>query len=512
MNTARHNHILLALPNGKILITGGAVNPNSTGALASAELYDPVAHSFTTISPMNVARVDHTMTLLPNGTVLVAGGFNDTSGSVSSAEIFDPTSNTFTLLTAQMTSVRAEHTATLLANGKVLIAGGNSNTTSLATAELFDPSANTFTATAHTMTTVRQIQHADLLPNGQVLISGGFDANNNALASAEIYDPVAGTFTSTGSMTTARGNHASALLYDGQILVAGGLTGPGTALVSTSTAELYNPSTGLFTPTASMSIPRGHYAPTVLDDGTIFIQGGATLPAGTNADIYNIASGTFRTTANFTAVQAGLRDSILPDGTVLLASGVNSQSVAVPNSEVFYPLGQPASITITTSALPNAGQNQSYTQLFLEFGGVGNLTWSLASGALPSGLTLSPGGILTGAPTASGTFTFAVSVVDSASPVKSATSGTLSLTVSATLTPVVLAPQTLPTVFTNATGYTASLAASGGTPPYSFAVTSGSLPAGITLASNGTFSGTSTAVGSFTFGVTVTDSSAPVRS
>ncbi len=510
MNTARHNQIVFALPTGKILVTGGAVNPNGTGALASAELYNPVAHTFTTIAPMNVARVDQTVTLLLNGKVLIAGGFNDT-GVLSSAELFDPATNTFTLLTAPMTTLRAEHTATLLANGKVLIAGGNNNTTSLATAEIFDSSANTFTATSHNMTTVRQIHHADVLPNGQVLISGGLDANNNALASAEIYNPNADTFTPTGSMTTGRGNHASALLYTGQILVAGGLTGPGTALVLTPTAELYNPGTGVFTATGSMSVARAHYTGTVLDDGTIFISGGAALPAGTNADIFDPVAGTFRTTANFTAVQAGMRESILPDGTVVLTSGVNSNSAVVPNSEVFYPLAAPAGITITTSVLPNAVQNQSYTQLFLEHGGVGNLTWSAPVESLPPGLALSASGILSGAPTASGTFTFTVNVVDSASPPKSATSGTLTLTVSAAVTPIVFAPQTLPTDFTSITSYAPSLAASGGTPPYKFAVTSGSLPTGITLGTNGTFSGASTTVGAFTFGVTVTDSSVPAQ-
>jgi hypothetical protein len=509
MNTARHNHILLLLPNGKVLITGGAVNANGTGALASAELYDPVAHTFTNVGPMNVARADHTVTLLPNGKVLVAGGFNDV-GVVSSAELFDPSTNTFTLLTAPMTSLRAEHTATLLTNGEVLIAGGNTNTNSVATAEIFDPAAGSFTASSHTMTTVRQIHHADLLPNGQVLISGGFDNNNNPLASAEIYDPVADTFTATGSMTTARGNHASALLYNGKILVAGGLAPGDGAAVPTATAELYDPATGLFTTTGSMSIPRGHYAPTILDDGTIFIQGGASLPAGTNADVFNPATGTFRTTANFTAAQAGMRDSILPDGTVLLASGVNSQTVAVPNSEVFYPLAAPASITITTLALPNASQNQPYSQLFLEFGGVGNLTWTVASGTLPPGLALGPSGILTGTPTTSGTFTFAVTVVDSATPAKSATTGTLSLTVSGAAAPLLFPAQTLTTAVTG-TAYTSSITVSGGTPPYNFLVTSGALPTGITLGANGTFTGTTTSAGSFPFGVTVTDSSAPVQ-
>src|SRR5208282_5097020 len=287
MNTARHNQIVLTLPNGKILVTGGASDPNSAVPLASAELYDPVAGTFTTINPMNAARVDHTMTLLLDGTVLVAGGFN-TNGALSSAEIFNPANNTFTPLSAAMTSIRSEHIATLLPTGRVLITGGNNNTTSLSSAEIYDPVAQTFTAVAAPMTTVRQLHHADLLPNGTVLINGGLDTNNNALASAEIYVPEAGTFTPTpGSMTTARGNHASALLYNGQVLVAGGLTGPGTALVLTATAELYNPATGLFTPTGSMSVPRGHYTANTLDDGTVFIPSSATLPAGTNADIYN---------------------------------------------------------------------------------------------------------------------------------------------------------------------------------------------------------------------------------
>src|SRR5208282_4294875 len=137
MNAARRNHMVIALNNGKILITGGAANANGTGGLASAELYDPVAGAFTTINPMNAARVDHTMTLLLDGTVLVAGGFN-TNGALSSAEIFNPANNTFTPLSAAMTSIRSEHFATLLPTGKVLITGGNNNTTSLSSAEIYD--------------------------------------------------------------------------------------------------------------------------------------------------------------------------------------------------------------------------------------------------------------------------------------------------------------------------------------------------------------------------------------
>ena len=88
-----------------------------------------------------------------------------------------------------------------------------------------------------------------------------------------------------------------------------------------------------------MTTARGHYAGIVLGDGTVFISGGATLPAGTNADIYNPVTQTFSASGNFTAAQAGMREAVAPDGTVLLASGVNNAvpAVTVPNSELFYP-------------------------------------------------------------------------------------------------------------------------------------------------------------------------------
>ena len=146
----------------------------------------------------------------------------------------------------------------------------------------------------------------------------------------------------------------------------------------TPTAELYNPATGTFTPTVNMSVARGHYAGIVLGDGTDFISGGATLPAGINADIYNPATQTFSVSGNFTAVQAGMREAVAPDGTVLLASGVNNAvpAVTVPNSELFYPAPLPAGIVMTTpTTLPVGVQNVPYTQVFLEHGGVGQVTW-----------------------------------------------------------------------------------------------------------------------------------------
>jgi hypothetical protein len=504
MNSGRHNHDVLALPNGKVLVAGGATNPDFTGALASAELYDPVAHTFTSVGNMHDARVDFTMTLLQNGKVLITGGFND-GGYVASAEIFDPSANTFTL-TSHMISPRGEHTATVLANGKVLIAGGNSNpTTSLASAEIYDPVAGTFTSSTHTMNTVRQIHHADLLPNGKVLINGGSDANT-ALASAEIYDPAGDTFTLTGSMTTARSNHGSALLYTGKLLVAGGVGSNG---LRTATAELYDPSTGTFTPTASMSLPRAHYTLSVLSDGTIFVPSSAALPTGTNADIYNPATGTFSTTPNFTAVQAGFHEAVLPDGTVLLASGVNSATAAVPNSEVYYPVPLAPGIVFTTSTtLPTAFLNQPYTQVILERGGVSPLTW--VPDTLPPGITLTSNGILTGTPTAVGAYAIAVSAIDSSTPPQSLTV-LFNLQVAS---PLAITTTTLPNGLVGM-NYSSPIVSIGGTQPVSFSLTTAAFPPGLTItqpgpgSQTGGLQGTPTTPGTYTFNESVADSSNP---
>jgi uncharacterized protein YjbI with pentapeptide repeats len=514
MITARRNHMVIALPNGKILLTGGAANADGTGSLASAELYDPVAHTFSsTVNTMSTSRVDHTVTLLLNGEVLVTGGYTDTTPAQSSADLYFQANNVFNAVTAQMTTPRAEHAATLLANGTVLITGGNDNNgNTLASAEIFDPATNTFTATAQPMNSVRQAHHADLLPNGKVLISGGLDGNNNALASAEIYDPVAGTFTLTGPMTTARGNHSSALLYNGQILVAGGLTGPGTALVLTGTAELYNPATGTFTPTGSMSIPRGHYAGIVLDDGTIFISGGATLPAGTNADVYNPATGAFSTTGNFTMVQTGAREAVAPDGTVLLASGVNNANpaVTVPNSELYYPAQLAPGIVVTTpTILPPAFVNAPYAQMIQEYGGVGNLTWSL--GTVPSGITMtvSSNGILTGTATQTGTFNIPVIVMDSSTPPQTTT-----VTFTLQVNSLVITTTTLPNGVVGG-AYNSPIVTTGGTLPVSFSVATAAFPPGLTITQpapgtqTGALAGTPTTAGTYNFSETVADGSNP---
>ena len=237
----------------------------------------------------------HTATLLPNGTVLVAGG---TSSVTANAEIYNPTAGTWAA-TGNLNTTRSFHTATLLNNGKVLIAGGYinnqvGNPTVLASAEIYDPSVGTWIVTG-SMITARSSHTATLLNNGTVLVAGGIetyasDPDDVPIASAEIYDPVTGTWSATGSLNIARADHTANLLPNGTVLVAGSYGPPTLEGVISQSAEIYDPATAKWTVTGSMMTGREWHASTLLSNGTVLVSGGNDnvyqIDALSSAEIY----------------------------------------------------------------------------------------------------------------------------------------------------------------------------------------------------------------------------------
>jgi Kelch motif len=170
---------------------------------------------------MQIARAGHSSTLLPDGKVLIAGGFGGSGterNPYRSSEIYDPRTGSFQPA-GNMTIGRSGHTATLLKNGKLLIAGGWTGRYNVRrAAELYDPATGIFAPTGD-MVIERAGNIAALLPDGRVLVAGGDDRSENAIASAELYDPATGKFTRTGDMREPRGQATATALKNGKVLI-----------------------------------------------------------------------------------------------------------------------------------------------------------------------------------------------------------------------------------------------------------------------------------------------------
>ena len=317
MSTARLWHTATLLTNGKVLIAGGLTQGAALLSQASAELYDPSSGTFSKVFEMTAARALHSATLLPNGNVLIAGGFGSGGASLAGAELYDPTTETF-IATGEMTIPRAGHTATLLGNGKVLIIGGADNAGSVfASAELYDPSTGIFTATGN-MSTGRANHTATLLPNGKVLVEGFFH-------SAEVYDPDTDAFGPATPSVYEGTSVTATLLPNGKVLLT-----LHDGELPTRAVELYDPEAGSFTATSPMNAPRFGETATLLPDGKVLIAGGGDVPDGdllyapwrTNgAEVYDPATGEFSLTGHMTAGRNGHTATLLTDGTVLIAGG-----------------------------------------------------------------------------------------------------------------------------------------------------------------------------------------------
>ncbi len=264
-----------------------------------------------------------TATALTDGRVLVTGGERlDQPVSLKSADVYDPRSGHWTSL-PDMSRKRGKHTATLLEDGRVLVAGGldfDSGLSERGSSEVYDPATGRWAAAAN-MSEPRYGHMAVRLQDGRVLAVGGWSRDfrtDPAVTSAEIYDPSTDVWTPIGEMNSPRGLPMGTVLPDGRVLVAGGLLYRDKGAIES--AEIYDPRTGQWTETESMSTKRGLASLTRLPDGRVLAAGGVDgKEPVASAEVYDPASGTWSRAAPMGRARFWHWAALLQDGRVLVS-------------------------------------------------------------------------------------------------------------------------------------------------------------------------------------------------
>lgn len=210
------------------------------------------------------------------------------------------------------------------------------------------------------MTVVRMQHQAQPLMTGKIIAFGGITGTGTGFIthkSAELYNPTTGQWTATGSMSIPRTKFASAQLMDGKILAIGGDTN--NMWYDVASCELYDPLNGTWSPTGNLTASKLGHEAVVLGDGKVLIAGG--LPIGNNAQIYDPVLGTWTNTSNMN-ISRGLYINLvrLADGKILASGGENSNGIN--NAEIYNP------ITDTWTLVPNTmvGERYSHATIVLD--------------------------------------------------------------------------------------------------------------------------------------------------
>lgn len=317
-----------SLPDGRVLVAGGWLSFGQL--LRSAELYDPTTGTFSPTGAMSFDRWYHAATSLGGGRVLVTGGETVGNSYWDTAEIYDAARGTFTPA-ASMNYPRRTHASVRLSDGRVLVAGGDRPRLDRS-AEIYDPASNRWTVVAE-MNTSRHYPQGVLLGNGQVLVAGGQNSYGGGpliTDTAEIYDPVGDTWTLIAPMAHPRYAHTATRLLDGRVLVTGGANSYGFyADVIYADAQIYDPATGTWTAPIPMNAARESHTATLLSDGRVVLAGGS---GHTSAEIFDPATDTFMPLPSMSYTRVNHAAALLNDGSVLVVGGLAG---ANNNSDIY---------------------------------------------------------------------------------------------------------------------------------------------------------------------------------
>ncbi|MDD5528781.1 MAG: kelch repeat-containing protein [bacterium] len=297
------------LPNGTVMMVGGWRLDQQV--YTSCEVFDPNSETFSYTCPLLTGLVRHVAVLLRTTPqkVLTAGG------NTTVSQLYDATTQTWSYSGAtQNVSPRVIPALALLPNGKALLIGGSG----LNTCEIYNPETDQWTMT-DPMTVDRWHSIATILPTGKVLVHGEYNTGGDIRT--EIYDPAEGAgWSSQTPLNTARCAPTTTLLPT-TILIAGGEDAAGTALNS---CELFNYQDNTTDTTGSLSIARTHHTANLLAvvPEQVFVTGGKNGSGALNScEIYTFTTGIWTNTNVMSNARFDHTSTLLKDGTVFVTGG-----------------------------------------------------------------------------------------------------------------------------------------------------------------------------------------------
>ena len=352
-----HPHVLGAatlLPNGQVLVTGGYTGGEISQVTQASDRYDPATGHWLDTAPFATATAAQGMSLLADGRVLMTGGYRSgygvTNEVLGTALAFDPATNRWRSV-ADMPHLHGYHAQLTLPDGRVLVFGGYSSVADHDAdgaddqVELYDPATNAWTIGA-TSPYYMANGTTTLLDDGSVLVAGGSSSNTNRNVAMK-YTPATNRWTTrVGSFTDARRYQTATLLQNGKVLIAGGQGQDGRAL---RTASLYDPGTNSWSETVPMTTARFHATATLLPNGKVLVAGGYAGNGSylTSAELYDPAANGWSPAASLATGRFYHTATLLADGRVLVASGygastqIDGSSTTLASAELYTPDGWP---------------------------------------------------------------------------------------------------------------------------------------------------------------------------
>jgi hypothetical protein len=378
----RGNHTATLLPDGQILIAGGSNGPN---VLATAERFNPATETFTRVGDMYHARDLHTASLLTNGRVLVAGGFSTSAlstGATNTSEIYYPETRRW-LEAGTMVSSRSNHTAVVLPDGNVMLIGGFANGVYLNTTEVYYSTSGKWLPSA-SMPVARAQHSATLLKDGRIMVVGGLNAGG-ILGSTLFFNATGdGSGASDGIWTAGPAlaggqhshSHTATLLPDGRLMVAGGNDEFG----ETSTSQIFtNEVAGTWSSYGNLVVPRLSHAAHLLPNGDLLISGGAQSPgnAVTQSERFDVATSSWSLDSNYIVPRAYGTAVMAADNTIYSIGGYNGVNFINSTEKRFYTLAHDQNTSfappssreplVLSSDLSVVGRGQKITATGLNF-------------------------------------------------------------------------------------------------------------------------------------------------